>query len=449
MASLCCGKPAGDKSLFKRMEILLIPRRFLRTRGGARRVNRMSQDGRGLAIALLFVLCSVGRVLRASAWEETSSYSGTDLDRPVIGLSLLGPVGLWLSDSDALQPAHLSRSWYQDKVTSLRFVQLEANNIGRPSNRSSWWSRLLSPFQTGAEKVSSFFKEKFGPRTEPTFKEDAISLSRPAKPSTQLYVALARLAEQQQRLAEAEQYYEKALQISPKDVEALLGYARLKDLTNDPEAAARLYRRALDAHPHDPAVHNDWALFLVRRGQVQEAAQAMESAIRLQPRRWLYRNNMAIILVQMGQYDRALSQLLAVQDPATACHNLGYILFRRGDIPKARYYFQLALEHNPRFEPAQRGLAMVAESQSGFSPAPYHGETAMASPASELTLPLGGPLPRLSEGGNPSELYFRQGPSERSFFDGNSPPVSSVPALPPSPGSSIPVPAPPGLRPTF
>jgi Tfp pilus assembly protein PilF len=417
--------------------------------GAFERVNRMIENGQLLLLVVLSFTVPLGGPLPGGWAQERGDCHRGDLRFPKTGISVTKLSAQSAPSSHLVQPTHLSRNHSHTQPGLLRFVQWEANNLGRPPSRSSWWSRLLSPFQAGAEKVSSFLKKEFGPRTEPTFKEDAISLSRPAKPSAQLYVALARLAEQQQRFGEAEQYYEKALEISPKDVEALLGYARLKDLANDPESASRLYRRAMEAHPNDPAVHNDWALFLVRRGRPQEAVRAMENAIRLQPRRWLYRNNMAIILVQLAQYEQALNHLLAVQDPATACYNLGYILLKRGDLPQAQQYFLLSLQHNPRFEPAHRGLAMVAEAASNPSGGPPAGEVGMIPPPSEDAI-VGEISPTRYYGRrSPPEPFHWPGSSGESFRPHEVPPVPSMPALPPPAISTSPISAAPESSSTF
>ena len=422
--------------------------------GAFERVNRMIQNGQLFFVVVLSFTIPLGGPPGGGWARERADCYRADVNRadvrfPTTGIPVYKLSAQSARSSGVLEPAHLSRDHSGTQPGLVRFVQWEANNLGRPSNRSSWWSRLVSPFQAGTEKVSSFLKKEFGPRTEPTFKEDAISLSRPAKPSAQLYVALARLAEQQQRFGEAEQYYEKALEISPRDLEALLGYARLKDLANDPEAAVRLYRRAMEAHPNEAAVHNDWALFLVRRGRPHEAVQAMENAIRLQPRRWLYRNNMAIILVQLGQYEQALNHLLAVQDPATACYNLGYILLKRGDLPQARQYFLLSLQHNPRFEPAHRGLAMVAEAASNPSADPSPGGVGMIPPPSEGTSVGEGSPTQYCDRRSPPEPSYWHGSSGGSFGPDELPRLPSMPALPPPASFTSPIVTAPGGNSTF
>lgn len=256
----------------------------------------------------------------------------------------------------------------QNGAKDILFVQWPATNLGSGTSRESWWTQLTAPIRQGAKKITSFFTESVGPRTEPTYKADAISLSRPARASPQLYVALARLAEQRGRFDEAEQHYRRALEIAPSDLDALLGFARLKDRLNEPETAAQLYRKALSTHPRESAVYNDYALYLARRGDLLQASKMMEEAIRLQPRRWLYRTNMAVILLELGQPEAALAHLQAVQDSASACYNLGYLAYRKGDIHLAVHYFGRALEFNPHFEPARQWLDQLARSQAVPAP---------------------------------------------------------------------------------
>ena len=91
-------------------------------------------------------------------------------------------------------------------------------------------------------------------------KNDPISLSNPAKPGVELYVAVARLYEENGQLPEAEQQYKKGLKESPGDLRALLSYARLKDRMGKADEALNLYRQAVKAHPDEPAVYNNMAV---------------------------------------------------------------------------------------------------------------------------------------------------------------------------------------------
>ncbi len=244
--------------------------------------------------------------------------------------------------------------------------------VGGSASTPSSVSRWLTELRDSAEKLNPWARSKKPSSFSEAAKTDPISLSRPSRPSAQLYVAMARLAEQQGRFEEAESYYREALRISPRELSALLGYARLKERMRDPEKAAELYGQAVQNHRQDPAVYNDYALFMARRGRFAEAARIMERAIQLQPRRWLYRNNMAMILVDLGDVSGALQHLLAVQDEATAYYNVGYLLIRKGDKDAAIRYLAIALEKNPQLREAQVWLNALAGEQVPSAPMPEY-----------------------------------------------------------------------------
>src|SRR6185436_13637466 len=110
--------------------------------------------------------------------------------------------------------------------------------------------------------------------------------------------------------------YEKALEQDPKDLAALLGYARLRDRQGDLEGATRLYEKAAITHPTEAAPHNDLGLCLHRRGMLKQSAASLSKAVTLRPNRPLYRNNLADVLVAMGKPDEAFRQLIAANPPA-------------------------------------------------------------------------------------------------------------------------------------
>jgi Tfp pilus assembly protein PilF len=241
---------------------------------------------------------------------------------------------------------------------------------------------------------------------------DAISLSTKAKPSAGLYVAMARLAEQSGKLAEAEDNYQRALNLDPQNVDVLVGYARLKDRQGQLAEATGLYGRAVKAEPKNASVYNDLGLCLARQKKFGESRAALEQAIQLEPRKWLYRNNIAMVLVEMGQVDAAMAHLAAVQDEAVAHYNIGYILQKKGDSKAAAQHFAKALAKNPRLVEAQvwldklgQGPPSVAQSRPPAamqSPAaPRMGNRTLGGPAPQSPAPAPLPRPELQAPGRP------------------------------------------------
>jgi len=207
---------------------------------------------------------------------------------------------------------------------------------------------LLAGVKDGLEKVGELltFSEPVQQAPDPT------SLRTKAKPSPRLYVAMARLAEDAQQPENAEQYYQKALQLDPKYLDALLGLGRLKDRQGNMEDALNYYSKAVKAHPDSAPAWNHLGLCYARLGRSRDAINAFEKAVNLAPREPRYRHNLATVLVQIGDLSGAMRHLSAVHDEATACYNLGYLLAKKGDNVAALRYFNRALAIRPNFPDA-------------------------------------------------------------------------------------------------
>jgi len=213
-----------------------------------------------------------------------------------------------------------------------------------------------SPTGSGfKEGVSKFFKA-ITPTPPPEPPNDGVSLSTPAKPSPDLYVAMARMYEQSGKLDLAEKQYKLGLKLAPKHLALQLGYARLRDRQGHLDQAIGLYQQVAKQYPQETAVHNDLGLCYARRGMFREALASLERAIQLQPQKRLYRNNIATVLVEMGRVEAALEHLRAAHGEAVAYYNLGYLLEKKGQPGAAATSFAKALEKDPALTAAQLWL---------------------------------------------------------------------------------------------
>ena len=224
----------------------------------------------------------------------------------------------------------------------------------------------MEPEPSMGSKVSSSVKTGFStmtpaltPRASTKEAPDPISLSVPAKPSADFHIAVARMAEQSGDSPKAEYHYRQALELAPKNLDALMGYAHMLDRQDKLAQAAEVYRLIIQAYPSNPAAHNDLGICYARQGKLQEAAVSIEKAIQLQPRQTRYRNNIATLLVQSNQVDRAFVHLSAVHPRAVACYNLGYLLQKAGDRAGATRLFQEALALDSSLTQARVWLEQV------------------------------------------------------------------------------------------
>ncbi len=228
------------------------------------------------------------------------------------------------------------------------------------------------------------------PGTTPAPAQPAIVMPKPAgedptalsaktpKLGPDLYVATAHVYEQAGNADSAAEQYEHALQMDPKYLPALLGYAHLKDSQEQFAAADKLYETAVQRNSKLGAGYNDWALSLEHRKKHREALEQLSHAIAVEPDKTLYRNNMAEILIQVGRTDEALKQLTAVHTAAAAHYNLAILLHRKGDDTAAREHFAIAAHADPtmtaaaewahRLDPMMTRAAQVDGSVPSMSP---------------------------------------------------------------------------------
>ena len=196
------------------------------------------------------------------------------------------------------------------------------------------------------------------PRIQPA--ADAVKLSSmPDHLDPMLYIHAAAFSESQHHLAAARRQYEKALELDPDNVRALVAYARFRDRLGDFAGAVELYDRARAADPQSAVVWNDLGLCYARRGEHDQAIAAFERAVSLEPANPRYRNNLAGALVQADRPDRAVEELRAVYSEAIAHHNVGYFLHRIHRDDQAARYLKQAIELDPSLEAARTLLAEV------------------------------------------------------------------------------------------
>jgi Tfp pilus assembly protein PilF len=171
--------------------------------------------------------------------------------------------------------------------------------------------------------------------------------------------------------------YEKALKAEQKNLDALVGLARLHDRERRFDRANELYRRAVAAHPNNATVRNDLGLCLKRQGQIEAAVESLERAVQLEPKKTIYRNNLARVLVEQGRDDDALVQLSAVHEAPIAHYNLGYMINEADRSEQAAIHLQKAIELRPGFAQAEQLLARLDGEANAVASTPA-GEPARA-----------------------------------------------------------------------
>jgi Tfp pilus assembly protein PilF len=244
--------------------------------------------------------------------------------------------------------------------------------------KPSWTERLMTPLRRNPFAATGGTPK---PAAEPSLTAQSEPAIDPRSATPELFIGLAQMSHRAGNVAQARQYYQKALSLNPTHLEALLGAARMEDREGQLDVAQMLYQRTIATYPRNTTALNDLALCLARRGDLQGSRQVLEQAIQLEPQKPLFRNNIAKVMVELNLLDGAMKHLAAVHSPATANYNMGALLGDRGRNAEADEYFKKSLALDANFEPARAVLA-----QHGV---PYPARQEAGSPALASNQPVG------------------------------------------------------------
>jgi len=127
--------------------------------------------------------------------------------------------------------------------------------------------------------------------------------------------------------AQAQVAYDRALQLNPKNVEALTNRGALYYSQKAYEQAKQDIQRALQLNPKQDAALNNQSLLLAHAGNYSDALSYVDRALTQQPRQPYYLNNKAYLLLKLNRPAEALplvqESLQRDNQNAWAHHTLG------------------------------------------------------------------------------------------------------------------------------
>lgn len=252
------------------------------------------------------------------------------------------------------------------------------------SQKPSWSQRMLAPFGIGGDSSTESQNASMQAAKEAEARRlahDPIALGNNVEPSASLLTHLAGISSAGGNVPQARSMYQKALSIEPKNLEALLGAARMEDREGRMDVAVMLYQRAAAASPNNPTVMNDLGLCLARQGDLPAAEQALTRAVQLVPAKPLYRNNIAKVQVEMNRLDAAMDNLAAIAPPAVVNYNMGALLCQRGRSAEAEQYLAAAIAADPQMEPARMLLAELSAGAPAYRTARVPQHATQVAPA--------------------------------------------------------------------
>jgi tetratricopeptide (TPR) repeat protein len=249
----------------------------------------------------------------------------------------------------------LSKEFGGDYSRAMGQSQAQVGAIGGPRESNDGF--LAASWKKTTAAVSGTFASKpkiATPENDPTRLDNM-----PKKIGPEVYIAAARLFENQSKFAEAEGKYHEALRAAPSDLNALVGLARLYDRQAQPQKAIEVYQKALQAHPTSALVYNDLGLCYRRQRQLDKSIVALKRAVDLNGENAKYRNNLAGALVEAGRSGEAYEQFALVNSPSVAHYNVACLLQQKGQQAEATQHLQQALAQDPTLAAARDMLAQL------------------------------------------------------------------------------------------
>ena len=194
-------------------------------------------------------------------------------------------------------------------------------------------------------------------------------LNNPVK----MRLAYALWNEQDNNLLEARGAYDKVLEQSPKNIDAMLGLARLDLQINRPADAEARLLKAQKLAPKNPQVAAALGEYHALRQDWPHAIEQMQVARTLSPYDPTFPYQLGVVQAKSGDVTAALGSFTEAVGPAEAHFNLGVILHEQGKASDAEHHLQQALAKKPDLPQAQKLLASLKQARSGLAAAPAAG----------------------------------------------------------------------------
>lgn len=174
---------------------------------------------------------------------------------------------------------------------------------------------------------------------------------------------LGRIAQLQGNSHLAEQHYQAALAISPQQPALYLSLATLYDEQQRMAEAIAAYEKAIALAPDQPHAYNNLALLYERSKRHVEAEACYVKALKVAPGYHIARLNLGTLYAEMGRYQAAREVFNAVitKDPNNPWAHLylGNLFFQAGAWEAAAQSYTRAIAHQPAFATTYYLLALT------------------------------------------------------------------------------------------
>lgn len=261
----------------------------------------------------------------------------------------------------------------------------------------------IAPDQSPATSWKSLTKPKV---ERASFEEKVDEIPQAPKNPARLKMAYGQLMEENGQYAEARKNYSDVIELQPKNVEAILGLARIDQISGNVDQAEQGFRRAAKLDSSSAAAQFGLGQFYASQKRWKESSQALTKAMLAAPDETRYRYALAVSLVHAGDVDSALPHFIRTIGEAEAHYNVGLILQEEGRWSDAERQFTLAVAKKPDLTAAQNWLAHLrAQHPQSIPPTDAAPTDSPVIPAGHVATPQVASLPDFREAPPPAETH--------------------------------------------
>jgi len=149
---------------------------------------------------------------------------------------------------------------------------------------------------------------------------------------------------------DAERNFQAALTLNLDSVDALIGLARVYEQLNDSMLTNQYFKRAIQVSPNDSESHEKYGSFLFYQGENESAIKEFKKVIALAPNYGDAYNNLGAVYFAKGDIDKgitAFEQSLKVKESQLAYSNLGTAFYIKKKFIQAKEMYLKAIKLSP------------------------------------------------------------------------------------------------------
>ena len=178
---------------------------------------------------------------------------------------------------------------------------------------------------------------------------------------------------QNNNLQNAQDYYQKVLEIDPNYAPAYNNLGTIFQQLDNNQKAIKSYKKTIEIDPNYAIAHYNLGVIFQKLKENQKAKDCYEKAIEINPNHTNAHNNLGVIFQELKENQKAkncFEKAIEIDpDHANAHNSLGFIIAAQGEHQKAKSFFEKAIEINPNYSDAHYNLGFIFKGSGEYQKA--------------------------------------------------------------------------------